>query len=87
VVNLSLLWHDAALDGHATTLVVTRSGLALEVDSYSATRESVYLTPLRPALGNHALRYASLLEGQPLPIVDTAQLITTAQWQSLAATA
>ncbi len=86
IVDLALLWADTSLSGVSARSIATHAGIALEIDDYTTTREALPILPLRPAPGHPALRRATLLDGQPIPVLDVYHLLTAEHWASLTPT-
>jgi len=74
VACLARLWGDPSLDG-ATTHIVVTGNVALAVGGYTRTRDALPITMLRPVPANPALRWAAVVDGRALPVLDTARIV------------
>ena len=79
VVSLARLWNEPSLDGPWTHLVVARCGLAIGAGGYTVVRQAVPIRPLQPGLGNPALPWGSIVDGQALGVIHVAALLLREQ--------
>ena len=84
VVSLARLWNDPSLDGPWTHLVVARCGVAIGTGGYTVMRQAVPITPLQPGLGNPALPWGSIVDGQALGVIHVAALLLGEQLEARA---
>ena len=84
VVSLARLWNDPSLDGPWTHLVVARCGVAIGSGGYTVMRQAVPITPLQPGLGNPALPWGSIVDGQALGVIHVAALLLGVQLEARA---
>ena len=84
VVSLARLWDDPSLDGPWTHLVVARCGVAIGTGGYTVLRQAVPITPLQPGLGNPALPWGAVVDGQALGVIHVAALLLGEQREARA---
>ncbi len=75
VIDLARLWDDRSLDGPWSYLVVAECGVAVGIGGFAPTQGTAPIVPLRPAPGNPALRWAAIVDGQAVPVLDMAELL------------
>jgi hypothetical protein len=84
VVSLARLWNDPSLDGPWTHLVVAQCGVAIGTGGYTVMRQAVPIRPLQPGVGNPALPWGSIVDGQALGVIHVAALLLGEQREARA---